>query len=61
MGARVVDPQRLAEDFTIGPLSIFGVALLIDAQDLERYVTALLTFWSLKGNFWRRLPGEEDS
>lgn len=59
MGARVVDPERLTDDFTVGPLSIFGVALLIDEKDVDRYVTALLSFWSLKGNFWRRLADEE--
>lgn len=55
MGARVIDPRRLTNDFTIGQHSIFGVALAIDNDDIDRYVEALLAFWSLKGNFWCRL------
>jgi hypothetical protein len=57
MSARVVDPGRLKDDFTIGSHSIFGVELAIDSDDIERYVESLLSFWSLKGNFWRRLAG----
>jgi hypothetical protein len=59
MGARVVEAERLKEDFTIGPYSVFGVALAIDRDDIERYVAALLSFWALKGNFWRRLSDEQ--
>ena len=56
MRARVTEEARLEDDFTTGPHSILGVALAIDRDDIERYVAALLAFWSLEGNFWRRLP-----
>ena len=59
MGARVVEPSRLEKDFTVGVHSVFGVALAIDQDDIERYVTALLSFWGVKGSFWRRLSDEE--
>jgi len=55
MGARVVDPSRIQSDHAIGEHTIFGVSLAIDDDDIERYVEALLSFWSLKGNFWTRL------
>jgi len=55
MGARVVAAERLENDFTIGPHSVFGVPLAIDRVDIDRHVAALLAFWDLKGNFWRRL------
>jgi hypothetical protein len=58
MGAHVVEPGRLERDFTVGAHSVFGVALAIDRDDIERYVAALLSFWTLEGTFWRRLPDE---
>ena len=55
LGVRVVDTARMQNDFTIGQHSIFGVALTIDRDDIDRYVNALLAFWSLEGSFWCRL------
>jgi hypothetical protein len=56
MSAPVVEPGRLESDFTVGAHSVLGVALAIDRNDIERYVSALLCFWTLEGTFWRRLP-----
>jgi hypothetical protein len=61
MGSRVVEPRRVESDFTVGAHSVFGVALAIDRDDIERYVAALLCFWTLKGTFWARLPDEQDN
>lgn len=52
MNARVVNPSSLAEDWTIGPYSIFGVNLSILPKDVERYQNAILRFWRLEGTYW---------
>lgn len=52
MDAQVVRPERLAEDWTVGPHSIFGVNLSVLPQDVERYKNGILEFWRLKGTYW---------
>ena len=49
--ARVVEPERLANDFTVGPYSILKVNISVHVNDVERYRDAILRFWSLKGTF----------
>jgi hypothetical protein len=52
MNASVVDPARTENDWTVGPFSVFGVALVIEPHDIKRYEAAILRFWALQGPFW---------
>ena len=49
--ARVVDPARLEDDWTVGLYSIFTVNLSVQADDIKRYRNAVLRFWRIDGEF----------
>lgn len=49
--AVVVETKRVEEDWTVGPYSIFGVAISIQVDDIKRYRDAILRFWKVDGTF----------
>ena len=56
MGAPVVEPSRLSNDWTVGPFSILSVPISITAEDVIRYRDAILAVWRVRGTF--SLPPE---
>jgi hypothetical protein len=52
MSARVVDPDRIEGDWTVGPHSVMSVPLAIEPADVERYRDAVLAFWKTEGTYW---------
>jgi len=50
--AVVVSKDRVEDDWTMGPYSVFGVNLSVQAADVMRYRDAVLRFWSLDGTFY---------
>lgn len=54
MGARVVDPLRIKDDWTISEFSPLSIPILIEPADIARYRDAILQFWSTEGSYWTK-------
>ena len=52
MGARVVDPAKVAADWTVGDHSPLAVPIVVEPADIERYRDAILQFWKTEGTYW---------
>ena len=51
-GAVVVKEKRVADDWTVGPHSVFGMSLSIQPDDVRRYQASIKRFWDLDGTFF---------
>lgn len=50
--AVVVSKDWVKDDWTVGPYSVLGVNLSVQAADVMRYRDAVLRFWNLDGTFY---------